>query len=191
MGRIPDVISDQINRMAGETGHYDQEKKQWYACKATSKRVKGKPYPQKVLVPVARCTPEGRIELPETPVPKLNLVHCTVFEYGISHTLLLKLPSEWYNYCKDYYMTIFYDAIREKIPDSYLLRDKVITLPKGMNIPLRKKALWEMYGKNGIKFEELLLLKGIYLLHYPDRDEVTAPTPNQEALLKRLGVTLL
>lgn len=187
--KLPDYVKNVIDRASGEAARLDPESQHWFIYRRTSQRVPGKKNPVVKRVDIALCTPMGREELGSR--PDISISNCSCHEYGISRVLWAKRPANWMKANGTYCEALFLDAIHDKLPQSYILIDKDYSLPSdGLNIELRKVNLWEEYKAEGITIEALELLRSITLIHYPDHDEITAPTEEQEELLKKLGVKL-
>jgi len=190
MARRPQYVTDVIRE--GEMATFDKETQRWMLYRLTSKRIPGKKNPVKERTYVAEVTPLGRKDLTVINSPKLDVIHVTPYEYGISRVLEQKMPYGWAQLYPEDCEAIFLDAIRKVLPTSYLLRGKDYSLPtKGINIPLRQKVLWEHYEKLGITLEQLEPLRMIQLLCFEDKESVTAPNAAQAELLSRLGVELV
>ena len=191
MARPPKNVKKFVRE--GEICSFNAESNEWVYCRLTSKRVreKGKSKTVQVRVITGRYTIWGRRDHDDDFNVKPTITQFTCEEYGISKVLKTYLPQEWVLKQGEYAEALFLKAIQDKLPTSYLLHDKTISIPEGIYAGARIERLLEMYAEKNITLERLTILGSIVLLRYPDHNEISAPTAEQSALLEELGVSLL
>jgi hypothetical protein len=161
---------------------------EYYLYKSTSRRVAGKKYPQPVQEYIGVITKEGVVK---TNVRKVSTDTVRVYEYGMSYVMQLLLPDEFLvnSHDEQTLRLAFLHIVRRASPKSYLLRGVVLPEPSALHINLNVQM--KRYERlAGISIEELYPLKELYLVETKECDMLSEVTPEMQAVLARLGVTV-
>lgn len=165
----------------------------YYLYKRTSKRVKGKKFPQPVDHYVGVITPDGIVYAKNRIVPKHPRIK--VREYGYTKALMEKCPDSWKHLAGGQWEDILKIIVVRHSPNTYLLDDK--NLRKESDIGCNYSALYQSLGKAmkhryGIDNADLEPLKYIYALRDIDKEEtfISVPDDAQSALLEKLSLNL-
>jgi len=160
----------------------------YYLYKTTSVRVPGKKNPQPQSIYVGVITREGVIE---TNVKKVDTTTVRVYEYGFSYATKKLLPKKMIKTLGDQNRAdeVLRHIVSELSPTSYLLRKKELAAKDDLHTSISPYK--KMFEKHlGMKLDELLPLKGIYLVEMGDQEFISEIPPECEELLIRLGVTI-
>ena len=161
----------------------------YYLYSRTSKRVPGKKYPQPVDTYIGIITPEGIIE---TNKKKVDLSDIVVWEYGFSKVIMSLCPKGWKDALGEEWEEVLKILICDWSRNSYL-RMGGIKSKEDFRHQFNTQASSlsrRFYKAYGVDLKSLEILKDIYLLEIEKRQVVSKITPEQKALLDRLGVGL-
>jgi hypothetical protein len=159
----------------------------YYLYAATSKRVKGKKYPQPHLKFIGTITTEGVVK---SGIRKVSTEKVRVFEYGLSFALLHLLPEKFLKDIKDEnkaYLA-FLNVVRSVSPTSYLLRDKDVPSMEELHMSLCTQ-IKKFERLADIEIASLHLLTGLYLVQTKEVDMLSEVTPEMQELFLRIGVS--
>jgi hypothetical protein len=158
----------------------------YYLYSSTSRRVKGKKYPQPVQKFIGTITPDGLVK---SSVRKVSTERVRVFEYGLSFTLKRILPEKFLTDIPDAKKReyAFLNIVRYFSPTSYLLRDKDIPSMDDLHMSLCTQ-IKKFERLSGIKIESLLHLRGLYLVETKEADMLSLVTQCMLDTLSELGV---
>ena len=161
---------------------------EYYLYRSTSRRVPGKKNPQPVERYIGVITKEGVVR---SSVRKISTDRVRVYEYGMSYAMLALLPASFLinSHDKETLRYAFLHIVKHVCPDSYLLRD--VELPAMTELHINLNAQIKRYERlAGIKLEELMPLKRLYLIETRQCDMLSEATPEMREILTRLKVTL-
>ena len=159
---------------------------EYYLYRSTSKRVKGKKYPQPVQEYIGTITKSGVVR---SNVRKISTDRVRVFEYGMSYTLKSLLPEAFLinSHDKDVLRYAFLHIVKYFSPKSYLLRDTV--LPSLAELHISLNAQIKRYERlTGISIEDLQPLSEMYLVETRECDMLSEITEEMQEVFIRLGV---
>ena len=120
---------------------------------------------------------------------KISTDRIRVYEYGLSHTMLLLLPSSFLinHHSPQTLYSVFLHLVKSVSPRSYLLRN--VELPSlsdlGINLDNQRKRYERL---SGIKIEDLRVLSEQYLIETKEGDLLSEVTPTMRELLERMGL---
>ena len=143
----------------------------YYLYKRTSRRVPGKKYPQPVDTYIGIITPEGVIKSEKK---KVSLGGIEVKEGDDWEEVLSIIVRKW-------------------SAETYLLKERKLKTEQDYHyqFPAQAASLSRrIYKEHGVDLKELQILKSIYLLYIDKERVVSKISPEQEELLKRIGVDL-
>lgn len=157
---------------------------QYYLYKHTSKRVPGKKYPQSVDTYLGVITKDGIVY---RDVKKLSVSDVEVYEYGFSKALQSLVTEEWKKPLKKDWKDVLLAVIHSLSPRSYLFMDREVPTVN-RNVPLHAGKLENLIAP--LTFDDLDILKTVYLIHFDDRDIISKIHPDQKELADKLNVSL-
>lgn len=157
----------------------------FYLYQHTSKRVPGKKYPQSVDKYIGIITKDGILY---SDVRKASLSDAEVYEFGFSRTLESIVNDEWKKPLKDDWHDVLLAIVHEHSPHSYLFMDHPVPEKVNRNIYIHAAKLERMIAP--VTFEDLEIMKQIYLIHFKDRNIISAVHADQKELADRLSVKL-
>ena len=146
----------------------------YYLYKRTSRRVKGKKYPQPVDTYIGLITPDGVISSHKK---KVSITNTEVWEYGFSKVVWELCPDDWKKPLGDDWEDVLAIILLKKSPTSYIQRNR-------SSLSLR---LYQQYGYN---FDGLEPLKTIYLVCLDKTEIISKVDEKQQSLLDQLQVEL-
>ena len=162
----------------------------YYLYKRTSKRVPGKKYPQPVDTYVGLITPNGVVYSDKK---KVTLSNIEVREYGFSHALWELCPQDWKKPLGKDWEDVLSIIITRNSPESYL-KDRVLRKEEAdLHYQFQAQAASlgrRFFNKYGIGFQELEILKTIYLVRIEKNNAISVVSPEQQELIERLGLKL-
>ena len=161
----------------------------YYLYKATSKRVKGKKYPQPISKFIGAITKEGVVS---SQVRKISTDDIMVYEYGFSYALKSLLPAKFIEDFKspERAEMVFLNMVKHLSPSSYLLRghdDLPSEEELHVNIAMQIRK-YERLAK--IEIKELYSLKGLYLIATKECDLLSKQSEEIRVLLQKIGVKI-
>jgi hypothetical protein len=158
----------------------------YYLYATTSKRVKGKKYPQPVQRFIGAITPEG---LCESKVRKISTEKVRVFEYGLSFALAHLLPKKFIDDIKDEQKArwAFLNIVKSFSATSYLLRDIDVPSMEELHMSLCTQTR-KFERLADVKITGLLPLAGLYLVEAGEVDMLSEATEQMCELFSRIGV---
>ena len=162
----------------------------YYLYKRTSRRVPGKKYPQPVDTYIGIITPEGVIKSEKK---KVSLGGIEVKEYGFSRAVWELCPRGWKGPLGDDWEEVLSIIVRKWSAETYLLKERKLKTEQDYHyqFPAQAASLSRrIYKEHGVDLKELQILKSIYLLYIDKERVVSKISPEQEELLKRIGVDL-
>ena len=162
----------------------------YYLYKRTSKRVKGKKYPQPVDTYIGLITPSGLVK-GERKMMKISDI--SVREYGFTFIIKKLCPESWKNAYGKMWEDILNAIIVKWSPDSYI-QDKV-TIKDVQDIHLQMSSQMaslsrKIYKEYHVDLKELEPMKRLYLVTSGKSSVLSKIRPEQEELLARLGIEL-
>ena len=95
----------------------------YYLYKRTSRRVKGKKYPQPVDTYIGVITPEGVIQSNKR---KISLTDAEVWEYGFSKAVWELCPDDWKKPLGDDWKDVLAIILLKQSPTSYIQKTRMI-----------------------------------------------------------------
>ena len=140
----------------------------YYLYKRTSRRVKGKKYPQPVDTYIGVITPEGVIQSNKR---KVSLTDAEVWEYGFSKAVWELCPDDWKKPLGDDWQDVLSIILLKQSPTSYIQKTR-------------------MMKKQGIGLEELHQLETIYLVCLDKTEIISKVNEGQRRLLEKIQVAL-
>ena len=161
----------------------------YYLYSRTSKRVAGKKYPQPVDTYVGIITPEGIVK---TNRKKVSFSDIEVYEYGFSKAVWDLCPDSWKKPLGKDWENILRIVLHRHSPESYLYRN-IVLKEEDFKCQFQAQASSlsrRIYKAHGVDFDELDILKSIYLVVFENKTVVSRVSPEQKELLDRIGVCL-
>ena len=160
----------------------------YYLYKRTSRRVPGKKYPQPVDTYIGIVTPEGVIKSEKK---KVALGEIEVREYGFSRTVWQLCPEGWKKPLGDDWEAVLLAILQKWSPETYLMKERKIEQEIHYQIKAQAASLSRrIYKEHGAGFQELQILKNIYLLYFGKEKVISKVSAEQEELLGKLKVEL-
>lgn len=184
--RYPDWVQKQRTR--GTT--VKKKGDNYYLYKRTSKRVKGKKYPQPVDTYVGIITPDGVIR---SGVRKVNITDIEVKEYGYSRALWQLCPEGWKKPLGDEWEDVLTILIADDSPETYLLKERTLKNKAEFHhsFPAQKASLSRrIYKEYNLSLGELDLLRNIYLVYLEKEPVVSRIDEEQKRFLEKYGISL-
>lgn len=151
-------------RTKGTTIKYVRGK--YYLYKRTSKRIKGKKYPQSVDTYIGIITPEGVIQSKRRMV---TLSDISVYEYGFSKAVWELADEGWKKNLGDEWEDVLRAIIVRNSPNSYIALENEIKTESELKcqFSVQTSSLSrKMYKQYGYGLTDLEFLKTIYLVKY-------------------------
>lgn len=162
----------------------------YYLYKRTSRRVKGKKYPQPVDTYIGIITPEGVIQSNKK---KISLTDAEVWEYGFSKAVWELCPDDWKRPLGDDWEDVLSIILLKQSPTSYIQRNRTIKKESDFRYQFMAQTASlsrRIYKKHGIELEELHKLETIYLVCLDKVEIISRVHEEQEELLKKIQVAL-
>lgn len=184
--RYPDWV--QAQRTRGTT--VKKKRDNYYLYKRTSRRVPGKKYPQPVDTYIGIITPEGVIKSEKK---KISLAGIEVKEFGFSRAIWQLCPEGWKNPLGDDWEDVLSILLWKWSPETYLSKERRLKTEQDFHyqFPAQVASLSRrIYKEHGVDLKELQILKSIYLLYFEKERVISKISPEQEELLKKIGMEL-
>ena len=184
--KYPDWVQEQRTR--GTT--IKKKGDTYYLYKRTSRRVPGKKYPQPVDTYIGIVTPEGIIKSGKK---KVSLGGIEVKEYGFSRAVWQLCPEGWKKPLGDDWEDVLLAILQKWSPETYLTKERKIKAEPETHYQVKAQAASlsrRLYKEHGAGFQELQILKSIYLLYFEKEKVVSKVSAEQEELLEKLKVEL-
>ena len=184
--RYPDWV--QAQRTRGTT--VKKKGDNYYLYKRTSRRVPGKKYPQPVDTYIGIITPEGVIKSEKK---KISLAGIEVKEFGFSRAIWQLCPEGWKNPLGDDWEDVLSILLWKWSPETYLSKERKLKTEQDFHyqFPAQAASLSRrIYKEHGVDLKELQILKSIYLLYFEKERVISKISPEQEELLKKIGMEL-
>ena len=184
--KYPDWVQEQRTR--GTT--IKKKGDTYYLYKRTSRRVPGKKYPQPVDTYIGIVTPEGIIKSGKK---KVSLGGIEVKEYGFSRAVWQLCPEGWKKPLGDDWEDVLLAILQKWSPETYLTKERKIKAEPGIHYQIKAQAASlsrRLYKEHGAGFQELQILKSIYLLYFEKEKVVSKVSAEQKELLEKLKVEL-
>lgn len=108
----------------------------YYLYKRTSRRVKGKKYPQPVDTYIGVITPEGVIQSNKR---KVSLTDAEVWEYGFSKAVWELCPDDWKKPLGDDWQDVLSIILLKQSPTSYIQKTRVMKKNRISDISLQPR----------------------------------------------------
>lgn len=160
----------------------------YYLYKRTSRRVPGKKYPQPVDTYIGIVTPEGVIKSEKK---KVALGEIEVREYGFSRAVWQLCPEGWKKPLGDDWEAVLLAILQKWSPETYLMKERKMEQEIHYQIKAQAASLSRrIYKEHGAGFQELQILKNIYLLYFGKEKVISKVSAEQEELLEKLKVEL-
>ena len=160
----------------------------YYLYKRTSRRVPGKKYPQPVDTYIGIVTPEGVIKSEKK---KISIGEIEVKEYGFSRAVWQLCPEGWKKPLGDDWEDVLLAILQKWSPETYLMKERKIEQEIHYQIKAQAASLSRrIYKEHGAGFQELQILKNIYLLYFGKEKVISKVSAEQEELLEKLKVEL-
>jgi len=158
----------------------------YYLYKSTSKRIKGKKYPQPVQKFIGIITEEG---VKRSNTKKIEMGKVYVYEYGFSYALRRIVPAKFFKDIKDTEKAehVFLNVIKHFSPGSYLLRKICVPSPEELHISLDVQ-IRKIERLCKIKMGELFPLMKLYLVEIEGNEIISADTEEIIKTMERIGV---
>lgn len=160
----------------------------YYLYKRTSRRVKGKKYPQPVDTYIGVITPEGVIQSNKK---KVSLSDAEVWEYGFSKALWELCPDGWKKPLGDDWKDVLSIIILKCSPRTYIQRENAIKKETDFRYKFaaQKASLSRrIYKEWGVGLEELHKLDTVYLICLDKNEVISKISEEQQELLNRIKV---
>jgi hypothetical protein len=161
---------------------------EYYLYRSTSKRVKGKKYPQPVEQYIGIITKEGVVR---SNVRKISTDRVRVYEFGLSYALQRLLPEKFLinSHDKETLSLAFLNIVKQVSPRSYLLRGVDLPSPEELHINLNVQ--YKRYERlAGVSIKEMQPLSELYLVETKECDMLSEVTQEIQEIYSRLGVEL-
>ena len=184
--RYPDWV--QAQRTRGTT--VKKKGDNYYLYKRTSRRVPGKKYPQPVDTYIGIITPEGVIKSEKK---KISLAGIEVKEFGFSRAIWQLCPEGWKNPLGDDWEDVLSILLWKWSPETYLSKERRLKTEQDFHYQFQAQAASlsrRIYKEHGVDLKELQILKSIYLLYFEKESVISKISPEQEELLKKIGMEL-
>lgn len=162
----------------------------YYLYKRTSRRVKGKKYPQPVDTYIGIITPEGVVQSNKK---KVSLTNTEVWEYGFSKAVWELCPDDWKKPLGDDWEDVLSIILLKQSPTSYIQRNKTIKAESDFRYQFAAQTsslARRIYKKWGVRLEELRRLGTIYLIRLDKNEIISKVYKEQQELLEKIQVVL-
>lgn len=160
----------------------------YYLYKRTSRRVKGKKYPQPVDTYIGVITPEGVIQSNKK---KVSLSDAEVWEYGFSKALWELCPEGWKKPLGDDWKDVLSSIILKCSPRSYIQRESAVKKETDFHYQFAAQTASlsrRIYKEWGVDLEELHRLDTVYLICLDKNEVISKISEEQQELLDRIKV---
>ena len=160
----------------------------YYLYKRTSRRVPGKKYPQPVDTYVGLITPDGVVYSDKK---KVTLSNIEVREYGFSQAVWELCPKDWKAPLGDDWEDVLSIILVKHSPESYLRDRPDLKSEADFHYQFGAQAASlsrRIFKKYGVGFQELEILKTIYLVRIEKNTVVSVISPAQQKLIEQLGL---
>lgn len=184
--KYPDWV--QKHRTRGTT--VKKKGETYYLYKRTSRRVKGKKYPQPVDSYIGIITPEGVIQSNKK---KVSLTDAEVWEYGFSKAILELCPDDWKKPLGNDWEDIISIILLKQSPTSYIQRNRTIKAESDFRYQFAAQTASlsrRIYKKWGVGLEDLRRLDTIYLICIDKHEIISKINQEQQGLLEKIQVVL-
>ena len=162
----------------------------YYLYKRTSRRIKGKKYPQPVDTYIGVITPEGVIQSNKR---KVSLTNAEVWEYGFSKAVWELCPDDWKKPLGNDWQDVLSIILLKQSPTSYIQKTRTVKKESDFDISLQLSHHPCPAGsiKNGVfGMAELHRLETIYLVCLDKNEIISKVNKEQQELLKKIQVSL-
>lgn len=162
----------------------------YYLYKRTSRRVKGKKYPQPVDTYIGVITPEGVIQSNKR---KVSLTDAEVWEYGFSKAVWELCPDDWKKPLGDDWQDVLSIILLKQSPTSYIQKTRVMKKESDLRYQFAAQTASlsrRIYKKWGIGLEGLHQLETIYLVCLDKTEIISKVNEGQRRLLEKIQVAL-
>lgn len=162
----------------------------YYLYKRTSRRVKGKKYPQPVDTYIGLITPDG---VKQSHKKKVSITNTEVWEYGFSKAVWELCPDDWKKPLGDDWEDVLTIILLKKSPASYIQRNRSLKSESEFHyqFPAQMASLSRrLYRKCGFDLDRLEPLKTIYLVCLDKTEIISKVDEKQQSLLDQLQVDL-
>ncbi len=182
MARRPAYMAGQMKH--GEIAHFEDGV--WYICTRTSRRENGE-Y-KRIIRKIAVSYPSGRRELSDAADPIAYPGNAQIYEFGFSYGMQVACPLQWKSFLRGDWEMLFLYIIQQESPESYLLKERTVTVPESRNPDLQRKRFWERIPDQ-IRMH-LETLRSLHVIFDSDRIHIELPTDAQKLALDALGIDL-
>lgn len=162
----------------------------YYLYKRTSRRVKGKKYPQPVDTYVGVVTPEGVIKSNKK---KVSLTNVEVWEYGFSKAVRELCPDDWKAPLGGDWEDVLSIILLKQSPTSYIQRNRTVKKESDLHYQFAAQTSSlsrRIYKKWKVGLEELHKLETIYLVCLDKTEIISRIHEEQQELLEKIQVSL-
>lgn len=162
----------------------------YYLYKRTSRRVKGKKYPQPVDTYVGIVTPEGVIKSNKK---KVSLANVEVWEYGFSKAVRELCPDDWKAPLGGDWEDVLSIILLKQSPTSYIQRNRTVKKESDLHYQFAAQTSSlsrRIYKKWKVDLEELRKLGTIYLVCLDKTEIISRIHEEQQELLEKIQVSL-
>ena len=162
----------------------------YYLYKRTSRRVKGKKYPQPVDTYIGIITPEGVIQSNKR---KVSLTDAEVWEYGFSKAVWELCPDDWKKPLGDDWEDVLSIILLRQSPTSYIQKKRTMKNESDFRYQFAAQISSlsrRIYKKWGVGLEELRKLETIYLVCLDKTEIISKVNEEQQELLEKIQVAL-
>ncbi len=169
---------------------YKSDQRNYREEKRTSRRVKGKKYPQPVDTYIGVITPEGVIQSNKR---KVSLTDAEVWEYGFSKAVWELCPDDWKKPLGDDWQDVLSIILLKQSPTSYIQKTRVMKKESDFRYQFAAQTASlsrRIYKKQGIGLEELHQLETIYLVCLDKTEIISKVNEGQRRLLEKIQVAL-
>lgn len=160
----------------------------YYLYKRTSRRVKGKKYPQPVDTYIGVITPNGVIQSNKK---KVSLTDAEVWEYGFSKAVWELCPDDWKKPLGDDWEDVLSIILFKQSPTSYIQRTRTIKNESDFRYQFAAQTASlsrRIYKTCGVGLEELHQLETIYLICLGKTEIISRIHEEQRGLLRKIQV---
>ena len=162
----------------------------YYLYKRTSRRIKGKKYPQPVDTYIGVITPEGVIQSNKR---KVSLTNAEVWEYGFSKAVWELCPDDWKKTLGNDWQDVLYIILLKQSPTSYIQKTRTVKKESDFRYQFAAQSSSlsrRIYKKWGVGMAELHRLETIYLVCLDKNEIISKVNKEQQELLKKIQVSL-
>ena len=162
----------------------------YYLYKRTSRRVKGKKYPQPVDTYIGVITPDGVVKSNKK---KVSLTDAQVWEYGFSKAVWELCPDDWKKPLGDDWEDVLSIILFKQSPTSYIQRNRTIKKESDFRYQFAAQTASlsrRIYKQCGGGLEELHKLDRIYLVCLDKTEIISKVYEEQRELLDKVRVVL-